>query len=250
VAEGLSEGTHTLLICKNTESNVGYVEFAGIRCRELVKLSAAPVRRMEFIGNSITCGTGSDLSATPCGAGQWHDQHNAYMSYGPLTARMLHAQWQLTAVSGIGLMHSCCQLEIVMPQVFDKVQLRTDSIAWDFRKYQPDLVTVCLGQNDGMQDPAVFCDRYINFLNSLRKVYPRATLICLSSPMADSALNAVLRRYISAIVAGANKQGDKKVHVYFYSRRYYHGCDSHPDLLEHASMAAELSAYIKKIMRW
>jgi len=250
VAEGLGEGTHTLLVCKNTESNIGFVEFAGIRCRKLVKLPPAPVRRIEFIGNSITCGASSDLSGIPCGAGKWHDQHNAYMAYGPRIARELRAQWHLTSVSGIGLMHSCCKLEILMPQVFDKVQLRTDSIAWDFKKYQPDVLTVCLGQNDGVQDSAVFCARYTSFLGSLRKVYPGATILCLSSPMADSTLNAVLQRYLPAIVSGAHQRGDKKIYSFFYAKRYYHGCDTHPDLAEHGEMAKELGAYIKRLMHW
>ena len=69
-------------------------------------LSPKPVRRMEFIGNSITCGTGSDQSVVPCDKGVWQDQHNAYLSYGPAVARSFNAQWQLSAVSGIGLMHS------------------------------------------------------------------------------------------------------------------------------------------------
>ena len=250
VAEGLGQGVHTLLVCKNTESNIGWIEFAGIRCRGLGALPARPLRRIEFIGNSITCGASSDLSGIPCGAGKWHDQHNAYMAYGPRVARALKAEWQLTAVSGIGLIHSCCKLNIVMPQVFDKVQLRTDSIAWDFRKYQPDVVTVCLGQNDGIQDSADFCDHYTAFLGRLRQVYPRAELVCLSSPMADSALNAVLKHYITSIVTGENRQGDKKIHAFFYTKKYYHGCDTHPDLEEHGQMAKELSGYIKRVMRW
>ena len=61
---------------------------------------------MEFIENSITCGTGSDQSVVPCDKGVRQDQHNAYLSYSPAVARSFNAQWQLSAVSGIGLMHS------------------------------------------------------------------------------------------------------------------------------------------------
>ena len=31
--EGLSGGDHIITICKNTESGIGYVEFAGIDCK-------------------------------------------------------------------------------------------------------------------------------------------------------------------------------------------------------------------------
>ena len=114
VAENLSPGVHTIVICKNTESNIGWLEFVGLKCESLLPLSEKPIRKMEFIGNSITCGTGSDPSNIPCGKGVWQDQHNAYQSYGPLVARSFNAQWSLSAVSGIGLVRSCCGHTITM----------------------------------------------------------------------------------------------------------------------------------------
>jgi hypothetical protein len=60
VATDLSEGTHTISIYKNTEANIGYLEFAGFLCEKLLLPDPKPTRKIEFIGNSITCGTGSD----------------------------------------------------------------------------------------------------------------------------------------------------------------------------------------------
>ncbi|MGY3091325.1 lysophospholipase L1-like esterase [Hymenobacter sp. UYAg731] len=247
---GLADTEHTLVVCKNTESNIGYLEFVGIRCRQLLPPPALPRRKIEFIGNSITCGTGSDLSEVPCGQGVWHDQHNAYLAYGPTVARSLGAQWALTAVSGIGLMHSCCGMDVVMPQVFDKVSLRENKIAWDFARYQPDVVTVCLGQNDGIQDSTTFCLNYGQFLQTLRQYYPKAEIVCLTSPMGDARLTAVLRNYLASIVRTAGARGDQKVHSFYFARRYTAGCDSHPSLAEHQLIAAELKAYIQSITGW
>lgn len=250
VARHLSNGIHTLLICKNTEANIGYLEFAGLRCKQLVKPSPKASRKMEFIGNSITCGTGSDQSEVPCGKGVWQDQHNAYLSYGPTVARVLNAQWQLSAVSGIGLMHSCCNMNIVMPPVFDKTDMRGDSLLWDFKKYQPVVVTVCLGQNDGIQDSLIFCNNYVLFIDQLRAHYPAAQIILLTSPMGDATLTAVLKNYLSAIKKTANNKGDKNVDIYFFKKRYHNGCDSHPDLAEHKQIAMELKSFIKNKMKW
>lgn len=249
IASGLSEGEHTMVICKNTESNIGYLEFVGLRCKGLLPLPAKPVRKMEFIGNSITCGTGSDQSDIPCGGGVWQDQHNAYLSYGPAIARQLNAQWSLSAVSGIGLIHSCCGLAITMPQVFDKIDLRGDSLQWNFADYQPDVVTICLGQNDGIQDSVVFCNAYVKYIQALRRYYPAAQFILLTSPMADEALTAVLKSYLTGIKNIINTK-DKKVATYFYSKRYHNGCDGHPDLAEHQQIAKELGTFIKTIMKW
>jgi lysophospholipase L1-like esterase len=250
VADKLPGKTHTLTVCKNTEANVGYLEFGGVRCAQLLPPPPRPARRIEFIGNSITCGTGSDESAVPCGQGQWHDQHNAYQAYGPITARALGAQWQLTAVSGIGLMRSCCNMAMVMPQVFDKINLRENTLAWDFSRYQPDVVTICLGQNDGVQDSTTFCSKYVSFLNALRQHYPQAQLVCLTSPMADARLMAVLQRYLTGVVAHQNAAGDAAVHKFLFARSYRSGCDNHPSLAEHQLIAQELTAYLQTTLHW
>lgn len=249
-AEGLSPGEHTITICKNTETNIGYIEFIGLECEDLLPLSSKPERRIEFIGNSITCGTGSDLSETACQKGKWHDQHNAYMSYGPTAARKLNAEWHLTAYSGIGLIQSCCNLTITMPQIFDKVNLHTqNSIPWDFNKYQPHVVTICLGQNDGIQDSLQFCGAYVNFIENIRNRYPDAHIVCLTSPMADANLTRGLKNYLTGVVDYAGKR-DKKLHKYFFSRSYNGGCDGHPDLSEHQLLADELAGYLGELMRW
>ena len=249
VVDGLSAGVHSLLVCKNTEANIGYLELVGIRCKQLVKPLPRPLRKIEFIGNSITCGAGADQSEIPCGKGVWQDQHNAYLSYGPTVARALNAQWSLSSVSGIGLIHSCCNLEIEMPQVFDKIDMRDDSLVWNFSKYQPDVVTACLGQNDGVQDSTAFCHAYVEFVQRLRNYYPSAQIILLTSPMADATLTAALKKYLTAVKTELNKR-DGNVDTYFFSKQYHNGCDSHPDLNEHEQIAEELRIFIRKKMKW
>lgn len=250
VAENLPAKRHTLVVCKDTEAGIGYLEFIGVKCARLLPPLSKPTRKMEFIGNSITCGTGSDESVVPCGKGQWHDQHNAYLAYGPLVARALNAQWQLTAVSGIGLVRSCCDMGIVMPEVFDKINQRANALAWDFQRYQPDVVTITLGQNDGVQDSTKFCGAYVAFLKTVRSKYPKAHIVCLTSPMADAKLTAVLQRYLTGVVSVVQASGDKAVSKFFYTRRYHSGCDNHPDLAEHQLIANELGAYLTSTLGW
>lgn len=250
VVRDMPDKEHTITVCKNTESNIGYLEFVGFICKGVVAPPARPTRKIEFIGNSITCGTGSDQSVVPCNKGPWYDQHNAYMAYGPTVARQLNTQWQLTSVSGIGLIHSCCKMTLTMPDVFDKVNLRDNVLPWDFSRYTPDVVTVCLGQNDGIQDSTTFCGAYVRFIGTLRSHYPSAHIVCLTSPMADAKLTAAMKNYLSSIVAYTNRQGDSNVHSYFFSRSYNSGCGGHPSLAEHQLIAAELSTFIKQTMHW
>ena len=250
VAQGLPDAPHVLTICKDTEALIGYLEFTGLRCAKLLPPPPKPRRKIEFIGNSITCGMGADAAAIPCHTGPWYDQHNAYLAYGPRTARALHAQWQLTAESGIGLLHSCCDKPNLMPQEFATLDLRVGGKPWDFGRYQPDVVTVCLGQNDGVQDSVRFCGAYLAFLKTLRAAYPRARLVCLTSPMADARLTAVLRRYLAGVVAAARAGGEANSGSFFFARSYTSGCDGHPSLTEQELIADELTAYLKTAMQW
>lgn len=250
VAEGLAPGEHTITVCKNTESLVGYLEFIGFRCEGLVNMPPKPRRKMEFIGDSITSGNESDLSDFPCDSGEWYDQQNSFYSYGPLVARALNAQWHVTSESGIGLIHSCCKKEYVMPQVFDNVNLTDDSINWDFNLYQPDVVTICLGQNDGIQDSVKFAAGYVDFIKAIRSHYPKAQIFCLTSPMANDELRGALKNYLTGVVNYVNKKGDKKVDKFFFSRGFNNGCGGHPDLSDHLTIAQELTGFIKEKMRW
>lgn len=243
-------GVHTAIVCKNTEANIGYLELAGIRCSELVKSKPKPKRKIEFIGNSITCGMGNDDSEIPCGKRNWYDQHNAWLSYGALAARSVNAQYHLSSVSGIGLMQSCCNMNIIMPTVFDKISMRNNDIQWDFKRYQPDVVTICLGQNDGVQDSAAFCTNYISFMRQLRHYYPSATFILLSSPMADEKLRDFLRQSIRAVRVQLTQEGDNRVFSHVFEKQYIGGCDAHPSGEEHKQIATELTTVIKNIMNW
>ena len=250
VAQGLPDTPHVLTICKNTEALIGYLEFTGLRCAKLLTPPVRPARRIEFIGNSITCGMGADMAAIACDQGQWYDQHNAYLAYGPRTARALGAEWQLTAESGIGLIHSCCNKPNLMPQEFGTIDLRVGGKAWDFRRYQPDVVTISLGQNDGVQDSVQFCGAYVAFLKTLRAAYPRARLLCLTSPMANARLTAVLRRYLTGVVVASRADGEANVDSFFFARSYNGGCGAHPSLAEQELIAGELTAYLRRALGW
>lgn len=250
IGKNLEDGVHHVTICKSTESGIGYIEFLGMWCHKLLEPQAQPSRKMEFYGNSITCGTGSDASIITCDSLEWHDKHNAYMSYGPQTARMLNSQWMLTSVSGIGMVHSCCELDILISDVYDKINLRANEIPWDFSKYQPDVVTIALGQNDGIQDSTLFCSTYIEFVKTIRGKYPEACIVCLNSPMESEELGVILKKYILSIVDNMRQNDDQNVYSFFFSRSYNSGCDSHPDIEEHTLIAEELTEFIKQTMSW
>lgn len=248
IGKYLKDTIHTVLVCKNTESAIGYLRLESIRCKNLIPIEKKFKPVFEFIGNSITCGNGMDDSEIKCKQGKWFDQHNAYMSYGALISRRFDANWRLSAVSGIGLTRNCCGLENTMPEVYDRIAFKMTSEKWNFSTQQPKVVCVTLGQNDGMQKEEIYISTYLKFLKTLRTYYPKAKIICCSSPMANKRLKKHLEKCISEVIQKVNAAGDSNVYSYFYRQRYKGGCDNHPTMEEHQMMANELGDFIGGIL--
>lgn len=257
LAENLNEGNHKVLICKDTEAVMGYLQFFGFYCKDLIELNNLPERKIECYGNSITVGA-KMLEGEPCDQTNnninWNAANSAYNSYGALTARMLGARWQLTAWSGIGLINSCCNMTVTMPDVYDRLYLEKDTLKWDFSKYIPDVVTICLGQNDGPE--IVLSDEYKGkyelFIASLRSKYPEASIFCLTSPMADEKLLAAMNQVLNGIVDKYNVSGDSRVYKVELPHGMCGGCinQGHPGKEEHEMIAQVLTKEIKLKMNW
>lgn len=261
VAQDLSEeGDHSLLVCKATEAQNGYIAFSGIRCEGLLLWDDESGCKIEFIGNSITCGMGLDAEAVPCGSGTWYDQHNAYLAYGPRVARALNADWLLSSVSGIGVTRNWNSPGPTMPEVYQNLYLNTDSsIVWKAETFIPDLISICLGTNDFSDgdgsyertalDSATFVNRYIQFLEFIRARYPQAAICCLSSPALAVEKGLRLSRYLSAVVQHFQKlKDDEKIAVFVFSRSYGKGCTGHPNRAEHQMMADELLPFYRQVI--
>ncbi len=257
LAENLNAGNHKVLICKDTEAAMGYLQFFGFFCKDLVELNDLPDRKIECYGNSITVGA-KMLEGEPCDQTNnntnWNAANSAYNSYGALTARMLDASWQLTAWSGIGMVHSCCDMTVTMPDVYDRLYLEKDTLKWDFSKYIPDVVTICLGQNDGAEVVLsdIYREKYKFFVESLRSKYPEASIFCLTSPMADEKLFSAMNKVLQEIVVKFNSNGDIKIYKVELPHGMCGGCvnQGHPGKSEHEKIAHVLAKEIKQKMKW
>lgn len=130
------------------------------------------------------------------------------------------------------------------------MNMRANEGEWDFGQYQPDAVTICLGQNDGIQDSTTFSQAYVKFIQDVRNRYPEAHIACLTSPMANDTLRSVLQNYLTGIVGHVHETGDENVSKFFFSRSYNEGCGDHPSLREHELIAQELSPHLQEVLGW
>jgi lysophospholipase L1-like esterase len=262
IARDLEDTEHTLVVCKVTEAQNGYIGFLGLMCPELLPLEKNRERKIEFIGDSITCGMGLDASEIPCDSAQWYDQHNAYLAYGPLVARKLNADWLLSSVSGIGIIRNWNSPGPTMPDVYNNTYLNMNSTSkWDARNFVPDLVSICLGTNDFSDgdgsyervelDSAEFIAEYIRFVKRIRSRYPNAQICCLSSPMLSGQKSAQLQKNLSHVIQHMQDvENDNKVHMFVFSQVSASGCSGHPNEQEHREIAKKLLRFFEKVMDW
>ncbi|MGI4834226.1 MAG: GDSL-type esterase/lipase family protein [Janthinobacterium lividum] len=254
-------GHHTIWVYKATEAHTGPIAIQKITGQQVKALPVPVAPLIEFIGNSITCGALADPSEVPCGTGLYHDQHNAYLAYGPRVARALKANYVLSSVSGIGAYRNWNSAGPTMPQVYEKVDFQaTTPTLWDFSAYAPRVVSIALGTNDLSNgdgksqrllfDSASFVNSYGQFVRLVKAKYPRARIALLSTPMASGQNRTLLEHCLTAIKqqTDASYPADRPVATYFYQTARANGCNGHPSVEDHALMAKELEPFFRQLL--
>jgi lysophospholipase L1-like esterase len=257
-ASGLPGGEHTLDLFKRTEPLVGQVQLLGFQLEKGRKLLPNPsklTRRIEFVGDSITCGYGNEAAKesehfTP-------KTENNYQAYGAMAARDLKAEYVAIAWSGKWLFG-----DNAIPLLYDLALPGDPQSKWDFTRWAPQAVVVNLGTNDfGPRNPTEqeWQDAYKGFIGVLRKNYPQCHVFCaVGSMMSDSyppgrkALSTI-RQYTLGLVEALKKAGDKKVHYVEFDVQDMKngiGADWHPSVKTHRLMADRLTAAVKKELGW
>lgn len=261
LVENLKPGKHWLQLFKRTEYDRGKTDFYGFQLNEGAKLLAPdPVseKKIEFYGNSITCGYAvDDLS----GKGRPDSIFtNNYKSYSSITARHYNAEYSCISKSGIGITISW--FPYIMPDIYDELIPLDSTSKWDFSEYTPQVVVIHLLQNDswlvnmpnhpsfkkyfGTQKPSkeFIINAYKNFVSDLRSKYPSAQIICTMGGMDATREGSPWPGYVEEAVRRMN---DEKVYTYFMP---YHGIQGHPDEAEQIVMAKGLIQFIDENIEW
>jgi lysophospholipase L1-like esterase len=264
LARDLGDGEHTAEIVKRAESNgnTGKGQVLAFRIRAGAALLPVAVKplRLEFVGDSITCGYGDEISTTmPDNFHYTTADSNANQAYGAVAARQLGAEYVAVAVSGRGVYRNYSDGAGDLAPVFYEDTLPDDASAprWDFSRYVPDAVVVNLGTNDFSPpgpDHAAYTGAYAAFLKQIRGHYPGAILLAVVGPMLNDSFPAGVNAWttnqgdVSSVVSGLNAQGDAKVHYLALTPQSPpYGEDYHPTLATHQQMAA---AVVSELQRW
>ncbi|HEV8063051.1 MAG TPA: SGNH/GDSL hydrolase family protein [Gemmataceae bacterium] len=255
IATGLAEGEHSVELVRRTEAFAGKTQLLGFQLNAGGKLLPVPTpsRRIEVIGDSISCGYGSE--------GKSEHEHftlnteNAYETYGAIAARELGAEYVCIAWSGKKMWP-----DNTIPSIYDRTLPEDAKSQWDFSKWIPDVVLINLATNDFGQkvpDEKGWTDAYKSFLDRVRKNYPNAEIYVASgSMMGDSGENkqlSTLKKYLAKIVADRRAAGDAKVHEIDFAmqnRKDGLGSDWHPSIKTHQIMAKKLVETLRQDLGW
>ena len=261
LATALSSGKHTVRLAYAMEGLNTHPEFWGFvldgGCR-LLTPAPLPDRRIEFIGNSITCAYG--IESTDKNDPFQDATENHFYGYATLVSDALNAIHTSISRSGIGMYRNyngpTTGSKDCMPKEYEYTLFDVHTQKWDFTRFTPDIVCINLGTNDFSTkgyDKHLYEQAYREFLGTVRNHYPNAKIILLSGPMLNPKENDIEKAILDKLTKERHKTGDKEVYRFDFSLQtgeLGYGASWHPSLRQHQRMASELIPFIKNITGW
>lgn len=261
LAENLPDGKHEVCIMLAYEGHIRRPEFRGFILdagKSLPAVPALPERRIEFIGNSITCGYGTET--TDAKAPFRDETENHYYTYAAATARAFDAQSLVVARSGIGIYRNYNGPKNgspnCMPVIYNQTLFEDTTEIWDFNRYVPDVVCINLGTNDVSTQPydiPLLEEGYRSFLKTVRSNYPKAKIILLSGCILRGKVLQDVQTALNKVATEAKDAGDTAVYRFDLSPQdgsLGYGAGYHPSKAQQNKSASELIPFIRQITGW
>ncbi len=256
LADGLDERCHNVRVTYAIEGYEHNPSFRGFYISEGGRMLPAPApgkMKIEFIGNSITCGYGLETDDPTQGFS--YDSENHCLSYAFLTARNLDAEVNVVARSGIGMYRNYGGpregTDLTMPDEYSHTMLYDSNKPWDFSRFQPDVVCVNLGTNDTSLDNYDI-GRYErateDFVNRLTGYYPGARIVLLTGSMMNGRALDDVKSALDR-VASAHPGVVSRFDMTPQDGQLGYGADYHPSAAQARLMADELTAFLRTILQ-
>ncbi len=264
-ADEQAETTVKLLkLSEAAESTMG-IKSINVTSVGDIKPTAEKELKIEFVGDSITCGYGVD--------DEDRDHHfktsteDATKAYAFKTAMALDADYSLFSFSGNGIISGYTDngkkvLSQLVPKVYDKVGkswgnyngFNIEDVEWDFSKFQPDYVVINLGTNDASYTKSDkekvmdYVDSYVEFIKVIREKNPDAHIICSLGVMGGELMVGVKK----AVETYTGETGDTNISSFSFTiqdgNKNGYAADWHPTEASHDIAAAELTEYMKSLI--
>lgn len=248
-------------IVKLSEQSHSYVGVKNIHAVTEYGIIPTPERerKIEFIGDSITCGYGVD--APNEGYDFSTETEDGSKTYAALVGKALDADVNIVAWSGIGV-YSCytsgdepSQWKLVSG-IYGNTDTMHTSKKWDFSEWQPDVVVINAGTNDKSWTKGIdqrvdtFGSAYYDLICQVREKNPDAYIICSLGAMGNDLMPEIEEQ----VAAYSANTGDYHITTFEFANqngyRDGYGADYHPSAKTHQKMADKLAPFIAELMNW
>ncbi|WP_310605373.1 SGNH/GDSL hydrolase family protein [Anaerosporobacter sp.] len=268
VFESASTQEVTIRLMKYSEAAFSKLGFQSILLDgEVLAPPARKTRRIEFIGDSITCGYGvegasdSDIFTTM--------EENPMLAYACQTARLLDAEFQLVSWSGIGIITNYVEETInepfldrwIMPALYEYSDGELESSlqkewfeVWDNCRYTPDVVVINIGTNDASYTRGIkerqeyFASEYQKFLVKVRAKNPNAYILGVLGSMNEELCEIEQEQVLIRQAAGDNKI--RYIRLPLQDEKDGVAVHCHPSAITHKKVAEEIASYVAKWVEW
>lgn len=255
------EDLRTMVVCLVKESEVQYASSGILAFYTDEEAEIRPTdkkdRKIEFIGDSITCGYG--VLGGPK-APFSTETESADDAFAVQCARALDADYQLVSFSGIGVISRYIEPEknepltdVLMPALYP----HTDAVlakrygwrpeSWDFSSFCPQVVVINLGTNDDSYTRGIrereerFEEEYCEFVRNIHRRNPEAEIVCTFGVMSQ--------RLLPRVEEAVQRLSESGVPVRMHREEpmppgEVTGCDGHPSAQRQRKMAESLTGFL------
>lgn len=268
-------GVHTVKLIKVSESENGSLRINEIKAdSDSITPTEPQSRKIEFIGDSITCGYGVDGKS----GGFSTKTEDGSKTYAYKAAQKLNADYSMVSFSGFGILSGYTTDGVrnttsTLPQYYDKLgfswynQFGSDNtqlknVEWDASQFEPDLIVVNLGTNDASyiqyvkgndkkeEERKAFCEAYVDFIGMIRGMHPNSEILCTLGIMGQDLCPQVEE----AVNTYKSNTGDEHVNYLKFNvqntEKNGTGIDWHPAPQSHVDAAYELLDAVEDLYGW
>lgn len=255
LAEGLGKGEHEIILQKRTEGSEGrFTIHSFITENEILQASGRKHRHIEFVGDSYTCGYGTESADRddPFLA----ETENCNLTYAAITARYFGADFNLVSHSGQGIARNYDDASpgYHMPDRYSQTFDESKEYIWNAHKapYRPDVVVIYLCTNDFSTDrqphETIFVKRYIELLNKIKDNYGEdIPILCMSSNVTPFSFDYIRTACMMSGLKNISYMGiSRNAHNYEDEL----GASWHPNYKGHKKVASCMIPYISTLTGW
>jgi len=249
-----AKAPHQVIIQKRTEGEQGITTISEfITDGEFLQADAPKDRIIEYIGDSYTCGYGTESSNKERFKPETENQN---LTYACAVARYFDADQIVVAHSGMGIVRNYNSkfTDYCMPERYTQTFDTDKEPIWDAKScgLKPDITVIYLGTNDfsrGMQPTErLFVKNYIKLMKEVKDNYGEGHPILCMVPKHDYLMFEYVRKVLDSC-------GLKNVHMLALCQSVHDnvkdmGADGHPNYSGHLKIAHNVIPYVSTITGW